>query len=77
MAPCYVEELKAALALSEPVALKKRIFHHVVTYAESLDYQGIIHLADFANSKQRVILSKILITLGCVDSTTVSEGTEI
>lgn len=75
--PCYVEELKAALELSEPVALQKRIFPHVVTYAESLDYQGIIHLADFANSKQRRTLSKLLITLGCVDSTTVSEGTEI
>ena len=65
------------LELSEPAALASKIFPQVMTYAEALEYQGIIHLADFSNSPQRVILGQLLTTLVCADSTTVSKGTEI
>lgn len=62
------------LKLSEPAALKSKIFPRVMTYAEALEYQGIIHLADFSNSPQRGVLDELLTGLSCADSTTLSEG---
>ncbi|MDM7481430.1 MAG: PD-(D/E)XK nuclease family protein [Halomonas sp.] len=72
-----IEGLMPTLKLSEPAALKSKIFPRVMTYAEPLEYQGIIHLADFSNSPQRRILNQLLTILGCADGTTVSEGNEI
>ncbi|ERS84092.1 hypothetical protein Q672_19485 [Marinobacter sp. EVN1] len=72
-----LEDLLRPLKLSEPAALASKVFPRVMTYAEALEYQGIIHLADFSNSPQQRILGQLLTTLGCADSTTVSKGTAI
>lgn len=72
-----VEDWMLTPELSEPAALASKIFLEVMTYAEALEYQGIIHLADFSNSPQQRILGQLLTTLGCADSKTVSNGTEI
>ncbi|WP_432210426.1 PD-(D/E)XK nuclease family protein [Marinobacter alkaliphilus] len=72
-----IEGLMPIMKLSEPAALASKVFPRVMTYAEALEYQGIIHLADFSNSPQRRILGQLLTTLGCADSMTVSEGHEI
>lgn len=72
-----IEGLMPTLKLSEPAALKSKIFPRVMTYAEALEYQGIIHLADFSNSPQRGVLDKLLTSLSCADSATLSGGNEI
>jgi len=72
-----LEYLLRPLKLSEPAALASKVFPRVMTYAEALEYQGIIHLADFSNSPQQRILGQLLTTLGCADSTIVSKGTKI
>lgn len=63
------------LESTEPLASK--VFPRILTYPESLKYQGIIHLADFSNSPQRRILNQLLTILVCADDTTASEGNEI
>lgn len=63
------------LESTEPLASK--IFPRVLTYLEPLNYQGIIHLADFSSSPQRRILNQLLTILVCADDTTASEGNEI
>ena len=72
-----IEGLMPIMKLSEPGALKSKIFPQVMTYAEALEYQGITHLADFSNSPQREILGELLTSLGCAGSTPLSEGNEI
>ena len=72
-----LEDLLRALKLTEPAALASKVFPRVMTYAEALEYQGIIHLADFSSSPQQRILGQLLTTLGCADSTTLSKGTAI
>ena len=72
-----IEGLLPIVKLSEPGALKSKIFPRVMTDAEALEYQGITHLADFSNSPQREILGELLTSLGCAGSTTLSEGNEI
>ena len=72
-----IEGLLPIVKLSEPGALKSKIFPRVMTYAEALEYQGITHLADFSNSPQREILGELLTSVGCAGSTTLSEGNEI
>ncbi|WP_412503894.1 PD-(D/E)XK nuclease family protein [Shewanella indica] len=58
--------------LESKAPLARNIFPRVMTYAEPLEYQGITHLADFANSPQRRILNQLLTTSDCADSTTAS-----
>ncbi len=50
------------LKLSELSGLKKGVFPNLKTYAEPLNGQGIIHLASFASSPQKVILEKLITT---------------
>ncbi|MBK1885618.1 PD-(D/E)XK nuclease family protein [Marinobacter sp. DY40_1A1] len=67
-----LDNLLPALTLSKPTKLAKHVFPRVLTYAEPLEYQGIIHLADFSNSPQRHTLNQLLTTLDCADGTTAS-----
>ncbi|WP_417316280.1 PD-(D/E)XK nuclease family protein [Cycloclasticus pugetii] len=71
-----VEDLMVTLKLSKPAALASKIFPRVMTYAEVLEYEGIIHLADFSNSPQKKILRQLLKSLSCADHTNVSEISE-
>ena len=75
--PSIYESIPDLKLLESKALLAKNIFPLVVTYAEPLEYKGIIHLADFSNSPQQRILGQLLTTLGCADSTTVSKGTTI
>lgn len=59
-----VEDRMLTLELSELAALASKIFSRVKTYAEAIEFQGIIQLADFSNSPQRRILGQLLTTLG-------------
>lgn len=70
--PSIGESIPDLKLLDQKAPLARNIFPRVMTYAEPLEYQGIIHLADFSNSRQRRILNQLLTTLGCTDSTTAS-----
>ncbi|MEH6801314.1 MAG: PD-(D/E)XK nuclease family protein [Halopseudomonas sabulinigri] len=72
-----VTGLIPTLKLSEPAALASKIFPRVMTHAEPLEYQGIIHLADFSNSPQRRILRQLFTSLICADNTAISKGNKI
>ena len=75
--PSIYESITDLKLLESKALLAKNIFPLVVTYAEPLEYKGIIHLADFSNSPQQRILGQLLTTLGCAASTTVSKGNAI
>lgn len=70
--PSIGESIPDLKLLESKALLARNIFPRVMTYAEPLEYQGIIHLSDFSNSPQRRILKQLLTTLGCADSTTAS-----
>ena len=72
-----IESLMLTLKLSKPAALASKIFPRVITYAEPLEFQGIMHLADFPHSPQRRILEQLSTALSCADCTAVSGGNEI
>ncbi|WP_341938242.1 PDDEXK-like family protein [Marinimicrobium sp. C2-29] len=68
-------EVLAGLNLSKPGALRKNIFPRAMTYAEPLEYQGIIHLADFMKSPQREILEQVAKALCFFEATAVAGET--